>query len=247
MKTNKTFNTIILLIGLGLVSGAHAKTFTFEINNPVGSAGSDAAGDITYFQTSYDSSSEELSWRSTISEAKGKLADAFWLVLSDGPDPMVDRNEYAIFYGDSSSGNLSAYVYNGLNSGSSWNTPGEFIQTFGDPFESDSSIAGEVTFSFAIDASFINSYQPTTPGINDWDGAQFGEKIGIWYHPVVLANASSYNADGSLSSFPEIVSGFFDTFNQTTTVTVPNVPESGTLALASIGLIGMIVGRRRRK
>ncbi len=242
MKTKNLINSIVILMGLGLASNVHAELYTFEINNP---EGGDHAGDITNFWTSYDSSSEQLSWQSTISKTNGNIANAFWLVLSDGPDPMIDRNEYTIFYGDAYSGNLSAYVYNGKNSGSSWNTPGEFIHTFGGAFESDSSAAGEVSFSFSIDASILNGYQPTTPGTNDWDGASFDENIGIWLHPVVLDKASSYNADGSLAAFPEIVSGWYDAYDQTTVTN--NVPEPGTLALVSIGLIGMVVGRRRRK
>ena len=245
MLSNKTL-AATLVISLGVVINAHAKTYSFEDNNPGGGVGNDDGGDITFFSSSYDSDSEVLSWQSNLILSNRRLADAFWLVLSDGPDPMVDRNEYAIFYGDSYTGNLSAYVYNGVNSGSSWNTPGEFIQTFGGAVEGDTSEAGKVSYSFSIDASSINSYQPTTPGINDWDGSQFGESIGIWYHPVVLDNAPEYNADGSLSSFPEIISGFYDAFDQGTT-TVSNIPEPGTLALTSLGLIGMFASRRRRK
>ena len=234
---------ISLVLALGLVGSAQANVNTFDINNPRGSA---RAGDITNIWTSYDSTSEVLTWQSSISESNGNLADGFWLVVSDGANPKSHYNEYAIFYGDSYTGNLSAYVYNGINSSSSWNTPGEFIETFGGSFESDTSAAGEVTFNFSIDVSGINGYTPTTPGTNAWDGAQFGENIGIWFHPVVFNDTPTYNADGSLSSFSYGPSGWYDTANQQTQV-VSDVPESGTLALASIGLVGMIAGRRRRK
>ena len=245
MKNQRTGNltsiSTALLLSLGLVSSVQAEVYTFDIDNP---RGSDRAGDITNITTSYDSGSEVLNWQSTISPSGGNLADGFWLVVSGGANPKSHYNEYAIFYGDSNTGNLSAYVYNGVNSSNSWNTPGEFIQTFGGAFESETSIAGDVTFNFSIDVSGINSYVPTTPGTNAWEGAQYGEKVGIWYHPVVFNDSPTYNEDGSLSSFSYGRSGWYDTGNQLTVVT--DVPEPGTLALASFGLIGMFVGRKRR-
>ncbi len=243
MKQNKLIIATIM-IGMGLASSVQARTYNFEITDFYNSPGSDDAGDITQLSTSYNTDNEVLSWQSTIIKTNDTFANAFWLVLSDGPDPMINRNEYAIFYGDTYSGNLSAYVYNGLNNGQSWNTPGEFIQTFSGAFATDTVSSGDLIFSFSVDVSTINDYVPTSPGINNWNGALFGDNIGIWYHPVHLDKPSTYNNDGSLAAFPEIISGFYDTFDQKTTVT--DVPEPGTLALASLGLVGTFIGRRRR-
>jgi len=242
----KTAISAALMLGLGLASNAQANVYSFENTNP---GGSDSAGDITNITSSYNSSTEVLNWESTISQKGDNLANGFWLVLSDGANPKSHHNEYAIFYGDSYTGNLSAYVYNGVNSSNSWNTPGELIETFGGAFESDTTVAGEVTFSFSISASNINNYVPTTDGTNDWDGAQYGESIGVWYHPVVFNDAPEYNADGSLSSFSYGASGWYDTaYEQTEEIPdVTDVPEPGALALAGLGLVGMVVGRRRRK
>lgn len=242
----KTAISAALMLGLGLASSAQANVYNFENTNP---GGNNRAGDITNITSSYDSGSEVLNWQSTISQSGGNLADGFWLVLSDGPNPKSHHNEYAIFYGDSYTGNLSAYVYSGANSSNSWNTPGEHIQTFGGAFESDTSVAGEVTFSFSIDATSLNSYVPTTAGTNEWDGASYGESIGIWYHPLVFNDAPEYNADGSLSSFSYGAFGWYDTAYEQTEVIpdVTDVPEPGALALAGLGLVGMVVGRRRRK
>lgn len=238
--TPKTTAGLLLAVGLGAATSASATVFSFDINNPPGST---SAGDVTHFSASYNDASQHLSWSSTIARQSGNLADGFWLVLSDGPNPKSHYNEYAIFYGDGNTGNLTSYVYNGVNSASSWNTPGEFIQSFAGGLTVDNSVADEVTFSFSIDVSAINAYTPTTPGTNDWDGAAFAEKIGIWYHPVVFGGSGpSYNADGSLASFPVARNGWYDTSNQMTMT----VPEPAMALLMLTGLLGVISVRRRR-
>lgn len=229
---------VTLALGLVASSQASATIFTYDITNP---PGSDGAGDVTAFSTSYNDVTQQLSWSSTVAESSGNLADGFWLVLSDGPNPKDNVNEYAIFYGDSHTGNLTSYVYNGANSSSSWSTPGELIQSFAGGLSFDSSVAGENTFSFSIDASFINAYVPTTPGTNDWDGASFGESIGIWYHPALFGANPTYNPDGSLASFPVAKGSWYDTSDRdTTTVPAPAIP-----LLLITGLIGMIAIKRR--
>ena len=194
---------------------------------------------MTSFSAAYNDATQQLTWSSTIHEAGGNLADGFWLVLSDGPNPKNNFNEYAIFYGDSNTGNLTSYVYNGANSASSWNNPGEFIQSFA--LTTDTSVANEVTFSFSIDVSGLNAHVPATPGTNDWDGASFASQIGIWYHPVVFGAAPTYNADDSLASFRVSKNGWYDTSDQDTVVPVP-----AAAWLFASGLIGLIGVSRRR-
>lgn len=231
----------LALAGGLLASGAaDATVYAFDVNNPNGSTG---AGDVTYFGAQYATGAEQLSLTSTIAENNGHLANGFWIVISDGPNPKSNYNEYAIFYGDGLTGDLTSYVYNGANSASSWNTPGEFIQTFSNAVSVDTSVAGEVTFDLTIDVSGINAYTPTTPGNNDWDGAQFGEKIGIWYHPVVFSGSGpTYNMDGTLASFSYDKQSWYDTKGKYTTA-----PEPAMGMLLALGLFGMVAARRRMK
>ena len=231
--------SIALAAGFAASAQVAATTYQYDINNP---PGSDNAGDITSFSTSYNDTNQQLTFSSTIQQAGGHLANAFWLVLSDGPNPKSHYNEYAIIYGDADSGNLATYVYNGVNSASSWNTPGEFIESFAGGLNVDTSVSNQVTFSFSIDASNINAYTPTTPGTNDWDGVAFAESIGIWFHPAVLASSgAAYNADGSLAAFPVERGGWYDTANRQTTV----VPVPTAAWLFASGLIGLVGISRR--
>lgn len=230
------------LIGLALAAGlfsatqASATTYHYEINNP---PGSDNAGDVTFFSATYNDVSQQLSWSSTIQTANGNLANGFWLVLSDGPNPKNQVDEYAILYGDGLSGNLTSYVYSGENNAASWQTEA-FLESFVGALNVDSSVLDEVTFSFSIDASNINGYANNA----DWDGVAFAEKIGIWYHPAVFGgNGPTYDQANELLSFPVAEGGWFDTSGQTTTTVVP-VPAAAWLFVG--GLVGL-AGVSRRK
>lgn len=235
----QTLASMVLAVGFIASTQVTATTYQYEINNP---PGSDSAGDISTFAATYNDANQQLSFSSTIQQAGSHLANAFWLVLSDGPNPKHHYNEYAIFYGDAATGNLTTYVYNGVNSANSWNTPGEFIESFAGGLTVDTSVSNEVTFSFSIDVSAINAYTPTTPGINDWDGALFASKIGIWYHPAVLADTgATYNADGSLAAFPVARGGWYDTADRVTNV----VPVPTAAWLFASGLIGLVGISRR--
>jgi len=238
---NRTVSALLIGLGLTVASSANATLYSFDIDHPPGSA---SAGDVTTFSAAYNDVTQQLSFSSTIARQDGYLADGFWLVLSDGPNPKHHFNEYSIFYGDGTTGNLTSYVYNGENSANSWHTPGEFIQSFAGGLSVDISVTDEVTYGFSIDTSFINAYVPATPGTNDWDGASFAANIGIWYHPAVFSGTTAYNQDGSLAAFPVQRGGWYDTRNQTSTV---SAPEPAVLSILAAGLLAVGFSRRKSR
>lgn len=224
------------LAGLALSSTAMATpTYIYNADFSAFETG-DGAGFITDFTAKYDSSNETLSFSSTIEENdEGALADGFWLVLSDGPDPKNDASEYAIFYADRFSGNLTAYVYDGDNSDDSYLTE-PFISSF-----DGLSVTGDThsrTFSFTnLDVSGVNSFIDS----DEWDGASFDENIGIWFHPTLFDPAvPEYSEDGRLLTFGTLVTenSFFDVANFET------VPEPAGIALFGTSLI--LLGAARR-
>ena len=234
-----TFTVGVALVAILAAAPADAGRYLFSIDDPSGSA---RAGDIRNVSTSWNEDTNVFSWSSTIDRHNGRLADAFWLVVSDGPNPKSLHNEYAILYGDVVNNRLTAYVYNGVNSSSSWHTPGEFIEAFAGVLDVDESNDGNRrTISIAMDASTINGYTPTQPGVNDWDGLLFGERVGIWFHPLVLGNAT-YDASGGLTAFNYSGSGWYDTANRSASYDVP-APASAFLFLAFGALA---VARRQR-
>lgn len=240
--------TAVLVTSISISTQANADTTTsyaFDITNPPGSTG---GGKITSLSLDYNETTEQLSFSSTIVRHNGHLADGFWLVLSDGENPKSNVDEYAIFYGDGKSGNLTSYIYDGVNSSNSWLTTA-FIEGFSNGLDVVET-ADEITFSFDIDITNINAF------LNDpeWDGASFAEKVGIWYHPTEFTSDPTYNQDGSLASFNRGSAGWYDTSNRIATKTITqvpgtgnnnNVPEPSVIWLMMTGLIGLFGVRRK--
>ena len=240
----KTMATLLISAGLMVSSGASATIYDFFEADPGGSNG---AGDIKNFSATYNNVTEDISWSTTVERSGGNLANGFWLVLSDGENPKNDVNEYAILYGDGINGNLTAYVYNGANSSSSWSNPGELVQSFtlGVLGINDVS-ANEREFSFSFNASTINSHDPDNAlnATDDWDGIAFGPEIGIWFHTLVFAGSGpSYDSNGGLTSFPVGPSGWYDAKNLETSV----VPVPAAVWLFGSALIGLVGFGKRRK
>jgi hypothetical protein len=240
-SSKKTLSSIALFLGMGLATSAQAMTYSYNIDNP---NGSDRAGDITSLSTRYDSNTNILIWSSTINKKGKSLANGFTLVLSNGADPKSHANEYAVFYGDFKTGNLTSYVYDG-NRSSKNQWKGEFIQSFAGVINTERTSRRELSFDFSIDVASINSYIPKSgkKKVNDWDGALFDDQVGIWYHPFV-SKKIKYNNDGSIAKFKRGKTSYYDTAHKAT-----EVPEPGILALTGLGMIGMIgmVGARSRR
>ena len=186
--------------------------------------------------TTYDTNSEVLTWSSTFSEKNGKLADGAWLVLSEGPNPKGDKQEYTMFYLDGVAGKLTAYTYNGRNGSDSWK---DSNSVYLDSWDLDvSTVGNERTFSFAVDMTDINS---RTDLGNDWKGTFYEEKIGIWFHGVADVNATYDDTTHELTKFSYSSQGWYDTANED----AEKVPEPflavGLGAAAAFGAV-----RRKR-
>ncbi len=185
--------------------------------------------------------------------------DGFWLVVSPGPNPKTNVDEYAILYGDRATNRITAYTYDGQNSADSFRT-GDYLGTFENAFQD----GGNGRTMFALDVSDINAALDTP----EWAGVQFGVETGIWFHQSSGSNFA-YNADGTIADYSFGGQMWLDTANQHTSVrsciTNPNafyckagtqstgggngnggsVPAPGGLALVLMGLAGF--GLRRKK
>ena len=230
---------LALLTLLAAASTAPATVWHYDIDDPNGSAN---AGDISCVTTSFDDVSEVFSWEYTITESAVGFSDAFWLVVSDGPNPKGVQNQLAILYGDLAANRVSAFQYNGANNQNSFMNPGQFIESF-DGVLNVSTTATERTIGFSIDVTNINDYVPTPAptGSEAWEGVRFDDQLGIWFHPSA-GSTISYDANGEVDGYTFRRQGWYDTSNRTTTV----VPAPAPLALLGLALMAMLGLRRSR-
>ncbi|MBL0926535.1 MAG: hypothetical protein IBJ11_02640 [Phycisphaerales bacterium] len=245
------------LVALALSAGsAHAAgttwTFNFAKNQPGGNYGvSNAAGTFENITATYNTASQRFTWSSSFSGAT--LPNGIFVVVNDGPNPKGIAGQLAIFYVDASGATprISAYGYNGANATTSWqdgnaalsgNQTPDRIRGFNAPSWinslSVSTVAGVRTFSFDIQGSVINSFASQYASVNNpWEGVQFFNKIGIWFHSFT-GLSTAYDANGFLTQWNFSQEGYLDGTNFTA------VPTPGALALAAAaGLLGL---RRRR-
>ncbi len=193
-------------------------------------AGSDGGGNIHRVETSYNESTGQLAFSLTVDDS----SDGFTLAINDGPNPKGHAGEMGLFYFDDSGPEptVSVYSYNGQNTQTSWQdgSPEGGIQA---PDQIASSLAGDNPFSeiqvsfdesgnkvmtFSVDSNVLANHTPAYPGPGgdaEWSGAQFGEDVGIWLHPV-KGLETAYGEDGYLEDWSSASQGWFDTANQPT-------------------------------
>ena len=219
----KFLNTIAAVSLLAITASASADLYNFEVNPRTG--GALGNGQVENITTSYDSTNERFTWTTDL--AQNSDVDGFWLVVNNGPNPKSsDVNELAIMYGDLTTGVLSTYVYNGLNSANSIMNPGVLLQT-----DSLSSTLGD-KFSFDISTASINDWLSPDP---DYTGIAFDEKIGIWFH-FSTGSDFTYNAAGDIVGYTFAQQGWYDVAGLNATVSVSAPSLIGLFGLAFAGL-----------
>jgi len=266
---SKTLSLSSVFVALGLLASpgfASATTYRYTTFDP---AGADTAGNIDSIFTSYDAATQQLTWLATVDQVNGgALANGFWLVLSDGPNPKGISDEMPIYYFDATQSftasggitgvapTLSAYAYNGQNAYTSYQTPGvELLSSTGLNWNSStdsllySSTATTRTMGFTIDVSALNNSATvgslfaangTAFSSTNWQGADFGAQIGIWYHPFL--GSVTYSAPGDISNISVAGQSYMDTAFSNTTV----VPEPGSVILIALAGVALTIRRARR-
>ncbi|MEL6879992.1 MAG: PEP-CTERM sorting domain-containing protein [Cyanobacteria bacterium J06607_10] len=226
------------------VAPANASTFVFERNNV---ADDDQVGIFTNIKATFDTDTEIVNWSTTLkaNTSTGRLAEGGWVVLSDGPNPRFDADEYVISYFDGKEGTATFYSYDGSLSAKSYESEVYLGSTSLDV----STKGDERTFAFTYDASDIND-AALGP---DWKGLAFDDTAGIWLH-TFDGLSSSYNDDGSINTlnFTTFRNGqsYYDRGNEpaieiTDPDTSASVPEPGTIA--AIGIFAAAATRLRKR
>ncbi len=239
---------------LAAVSGANATIWSWSF--VPGTSYNNAAGTIVSINSTFDDSTDVLTWSATFGSVPGSglVTNGFTLALTDGPNPKGQDGELALLYFDASTATpkLTAYAYNGINSQTSHSdgsgasgtqTPDRILSSSGAEASSVLSLGnvnngnGTRTLSFSLDATSLNAHSPLYPGADPWTGAQYDSHIGLWFHPVAGVT-TAYNANGFLTSWSAPRQGYLDLSDQNT------VPEPGSIALLALGLPGLFLRRR---
>ena len=228
-----------VLISLALIAGAVAASAgpVWEFSTGPGNFG-DNSSEYSYgydsITTRYDTNNSDFTFEVDYAgsnnpdvdiDRRNDTARNGWLVVNVGGNPKGEDG-LAILYFDRPSGNVWAYEYNGANSPNSWATR-NFLGFFSGAYTTSSSVS-----TISINASIINS---TLLG-----GVQFGESVGIWFHPAF--GGRLIGDSNGITRFDADRTAWYDVAYRDAV----NVPAPATLLLMGLGLIGLGMRRRRR-
>lgn len=226
--------TVLLAAAALLLAGpAAATTWGLSLDDLNGNHG---AGRLIHLDTTYDDVTEAFTWTSVFEAENGMLPDGGWLVVSNGPNPKNNVDEFAILYLDGALGRVTTYVYDGDNNNDSYETR-PYIATHENALTITDN-GSQRTLSIDLVATLENAFLNDA----DWDGIQFGTdtdpKIGFWFHPTKNTQVS-YDGNGHITGYSGS-QGWYDYSDRP----VHDVPEPQLLWL--VALAGLPLVRRRR-
>jgi MYXO-CTERM domain-containing protein len=235
-----------IILAAGSSAAMATTTFIYQGANP---GQNPAAGTLSNVKALYETGTDRFEFRFDSTANAGKNADGFWLAVSGGPNPKGHSGELALIYVDAINRKGAIYAYNGENGDNSYldgtSRPGiqtpDFIRSL-----DASNISMNVTATgvrqlfLSFDATTVQQHLPLDPidrARNEWTGVAFGNRFGMWFHPVSGLNAT-FGADGRLTNWSYATQGWIDFADQ------PTIPTPG--AAAVLGLAALTAGRRRR-
>lgn len=238
----------LFITSVALSSFASATIWEFDLATATpGSVGQNpGGGEVKDLKARYNDQSQELSYYVTFGRVPNSTlrTDGYWLVMSPGDNPKGHANELSIFYFDTTKAGgprLTVNNYNGQNADNSYQNGDRIFSSLNAldqgrirelyAFDRPN---GDRTFGFKIDARSINAFKTD----RDWTGAAFGQRFGLWFHPV--AGLTTSYSNGFLSGFNYRSSGWIDASNLTTQA----VPEPTTMVALAAGGLALL---RRKK
>lgn len=229
-------NRLIFLLTLAAMTfGASAASALSWQYDCAPCSGNGAAGAMTSLTTTFNDSTNVFNFDATFSATNGNLPNAGWLVVSPGPNPKGNVDEYAILYMDHANATVTAYVYNGQNSANSWVDVNGYLETYTNALTVTDPAAGQRNVSMTIDATTINSLSLGA----DWVGVKFGSKMGLWYHPAT--GGFSYDGKGRITGFKSGTAGWYDKADLATRP----IPEPS--AALAFGIGALLVGAANKR
>jgi hypothetical protein len=269
-------NRLIAALFVGAcVAGANAQVNHFFWSNGAipGTAGKNtdpyvqssmfnqASGNVNFISAEDNDTTNKFSFYANFAKNGTEVPNAFWLAVSNGPNPKGQAGELALIYFDGTGAGtpkVTAYGYNGENGFTSYfdgsqaagtQTPDRIASSVATPtflkrWDNSTDASGNRTLGFDIDKGVINSYVPKNTGSAPWQGINFSDKMGIWFHAVSDAS-TSYDVNGFLKSFSFDKQGWVDLENAKTKTGGSPVPEPASMIALGLGAVGLI--RRKRK